>query len=379
MGIVAIILSAGYSSRMGEFKPLLTFGNATVLERDIFLFRDSGIDDVRVVIGHRADDLLPLLKRMKARPVINERFSEGMYSSVKAGVASLSDDTEAFFLLPVDIPLVGRRTISLLVESFHKGCGNILYPSFYGKRGHPPLISTRYRNDILAWNGEGGLKSFLSSHDDEAVHVETEDESILQDMDTLVEYDRLRSAWRKKEIPAADECEKLMKKTFGADIPLMEHCRKVSKLAVFLAKKLNESGLRLDPDLIEAASLLHDLAKGRANHAAEGARILDQMGYHEIARIVGAHMDITIADGKPVEAAEILYLADKMTSRNRYVTLQERFQARLASSSSSPEILLSVNTRLENARKIQTRLERHLKRPLYEILEEKGFLPSQCS
>jgi CTP:molybdopterin cytidylyltransferase MocA/HD superfamily phosphohydrolase YqeK len=375
MGIVAIILSAGYSSRMGEFKPLLTFGDATVLERDIFLFRDAGIDDVRVVIGHRADDLLPLVERMKACPVINERFSEGMYSSVKAGVASLGDDIEAFFLLPVDIPLVSRRTISLLVESFHKGCGNIIYPSFYGKRGHPPLISTRYRNDILAWNGEGGLKSFLSRRDDEAVHVETEDESILLDMDTLVEYDRLRSAWRKKEIPAADECEKLMKKTFGADMPLMEHCRKVSKLAVFLAKKLKESGLRLDPDLIEAASLLHDLAKGRPNHAAEGARILDQMGYHEIARIVGAHMDITIADEKPVEAAEILYLADKMTSRNRYVTLRERFQARLVSSSSSPEILLAVKTRLENARKIQTRLERHLKRPLDEILEENGFLP----
>lgn len=374
MSISAIILSAGYSSRMGEFKPLLTFGDSTVLERDIILFRNAGIDDVRVVIGHRADELLPLVERMKARPVINERFSEGMYSSVKAGVASLGDEVEAFFLLPVDIPLVGRQTVSLLVESFRKGAGKILYPSFYGKRGHPPLISTRYKGEILAWSGEGGLKSFLSSHDDDAIHVETEDETILLDMDTLPEYDRLRCAWRRKAVPSAEECERLMLKSFGADMPLLDHCRKVAKLAVFLGKKLNEAGFPLDLELVEAAALLHDLAKGKPNHAVEGARILDEMGYPEIARIIGLHMDIRVEDEKPVGAAEILYLADKMTSRNRYVTLQERFQPRLNSSSSDPVILAAVITRLDNARKIQTRLEMLLKRPLPEILKEAGFL-----
>jgi putative nucleotidyltransferase with HDIG domain len=374
MSIAALILSAGYSSRMGEFKPLLPFGDATVLERDISLFRDAGIQDVRVVIGHRAGDLLPLVERLRAQPVMNEHYSDGMFSSVLAGVASLGDDVEAFFLLPVDIPLVRRQTITLLADAFRRRDGSILYPSFYGKRGHPPLIAARHRREIIAWNGEGGLKSFLSRHDNEAADVETEDEGILLDMDTLAEYDRLRSVWRKNAIPSADECEKLLVKTFAAEMPLVEHCRRVAKLAVFMAKKLNEAGCRLDLDLIEAAALLHDLAKGKPNHASEGARILHEMGYPEIAGIVGVHMDISIANEEPVGAAEILYLADKMTSRNRYVSVEERFAPRIRSSSSDPEIRNAVSVRLENARTIKTRLEKYLGRPLHEILVEYGFL-----
>ena len=359
---------------MGEFKPLLTFGDSTVLERDITLFRDAGIEDVRVVIGHRAGDLLPLVERLRARPVLNERYSDGMFYSVLAGVESLGADVEAFFLLPVDIPLVGRRTIALLAEAFRRGEGSILYPSFYGKRGHPPLIAARFRREILAWNGEGGLKSFLSRHDSEAADVETEDESILLDMDTLAEYDRLRSAWRKNAIPTAEECEKLLVKSFSAETPLVEHCRRVAKLAVFLAKKLNEAGCRLDTDLIESAALLHDLAKGKPNHASEGARILDEMGFPEIARIVGAHMDISIASEEPIGAAEILYLADKMTSRSRYVPVEERFEPRMRSSIADPEIRNAVSVRLENALRIKSRLEKYLGRPLHEILVEYGFL-----
>jgi CTP:molybdopterin cytidylyltransferase MocA/HD superfamily phosphodiesterase len=373
MSIAAIILSAGYSSRMGEFKPLLPFGDATVLERDVSLFRDAGIEDVRVVIGHRADDLLPLVHRLQARPVMNERYADGMFSSVRAGVGSLGDEVEAFFLLPVDIPLVRRQTIFLLAEAFSKGPGAILYPAFYGKRGHPPLIASRFREEILAWSGEGGLKSFLSRHDSEAVSIETEDESILLDMDTLAEYDRLRAAWRRNAIPSAEECEKLLAKKFVAEMPLVEHCRKVAKLAVFLAKQLNEAGCRLDTGLIEAAALLHDLAKGKPNHASEGGRILDEMGYPDIARVVAAHMDITVVKEEPVCAAEVLYLADKMTLRDRYVAVEERFESRLKALGARPDILDAVAVRRENALLIRRKIEDRIGSSLTEVMKENGF------
>jgi putative nucleotidyltransferase with HDIG domain len=374
MSIAAIILSAGYSSRMGEFKPLLPFGDATVLERDISLFRDAGIEDVRVVIGHRAGDLLPLVERLHARPVMNERYADGMFSSVLAGVASLGNDVEAFFLLPVDIPLVHRQTISLLAETFRKENGSILYPAFYGKRGHPPLIASRYREEIIAWSGEGGLKSFLSTHDTDAVNIETEDESILLDMDTLAEYDRLRTAWRRNAIPTAEECEKLLVKTFAAEMPLVNHCRSVAKLSVLLANRLNEAGCRLDPDLIEAAALLHDLAKGKANHASEGARILDEMGYPDIARVVAAHMDIKVTKEEPVGAAEVLYLADKMTLRGGYVSVEERFASRMKSLGTTPGAADSVAVRLENARLIRWKIESRIGAPLMEAMREYGLL-----
>jgi putative nucleotidyltransferase with HDIG domain len=373
MSIAAIILSAGYSSRMGEFKPLLPFGDATVLERDVSLFRDAGIEDVRVVIGHRAADLLPLVERLQAHPVMNERYADGMFSSVQAGVGSLGNEVEAFFLLPVDIPLVRRKTISLLAEAFRKGPGSILYPAFYGKRGHPPVIASCFREEILAWSGDGGLKSFLSLHDSEAVCIETEDECILLDMDTLAEYDRLRSTWRRNAIPAAAECERLLVKKFAAEMPLVGHCRRVAKLAVFLAKQLNEAGCRLDLDLIEAAALLHDLAKGKPNHASVGARILDEMGYPDIAGVVAAHMDITVAKEEPVGAAEVLYLADKMTLRDRYVSIEERFESRLKALGAKPDMLDAVAVRRENALLIRRRIEARIGSSLTEVMKENGL------
>ena len=54
-GISAIILAAGFSSRMGELKGLLSLGGRTLLEHCVALFRDCGIEDVVVVTGHRAD------------------------------------------------------------------------------------------------------------------------------------------------------------------------------------------------------------------------------------------------------------------------------------------------------------------------------------
>lgn len=69
--VTAVVLAAGYSSRMGEFKPLLPLGEVTVLERVVTLFHDAGISDVRVVTGHREADLKPRLERLGARAVAN--------------------------------------------------------------------------------------------------------------------------------------------------------------------------------------------------------------------------------------------------------------------------------------------------------------------
>jgi len=61
--IAAIILAAGFSSRMGEFKPLLPLGEMTIIERAVRLFEQAGTEDIRVVVGYRANDLIPLLQK----------------------------------------------------------------------------------------------------------------------------------------------------------------------------------------------------------------------------------------------------------------------------------------------------------------------------
>ena len=372
--IAAIILSAGLSSRMGEFKPLLTFGGTPALERIILLFQESGITDVRVVLGHRSDELLPLVRRLGAQAVINERFREGMFSSVLAGVRTLDKELEAFFLLPVDIPLVRHRTIGALIHACQGENHGLFYPVYHGKRGHPPLISVRYRAEILSWGGEAGLKGILSRHEDEAIDVETGDEAILRDMDTLANFEQLRGLWLKEYSLLPQECENLLAREFALERPLLDHCRNVANLVVFLATKLNESGCHLDVACLEAAALLHDLAKGLPDHAAKGAEILSEKGFVDLARLVAVHMDIRVTEGEMILPAEILYLADKMVSKNRCVTLDERFSQRLKSSALNPDMREAVQRRLQNALIIMGKIETKLGCPLYEILRENGFM-----
>ncbi|HTY24331.1 MAG TPA: nucleotidyltransferase family protein [Desulfomonilaceae bacterium] len=189
--ISAIILAAGYSRRMGTLKPMLKLGDKTILERAIRVFRDLNIEDVIVVVGHRAREIIPVVHECRARAVMNEQFERGMFSSVQAGVESLSTDSDAFFVLPADIPLVHPQTIETLLEAYHSGKSEMVFPVFLGKRGHPPLIGARYRNEILSYSGEGGLRAVFRNHENESVEVEVADEMILFDLDTPADYEAL--------------------------------------------------------------------------------------------------------------------------------------------------------------------------------------------
>ncbi len=86
--LAAIVLAAGRSSRMGELKPLLPLGDATVLARAVGAFTDAGVDDVRVVVGWCGDEVGAAAVALGATVVVNDGWKRGMFSSVAAGVAA---------------------------------------------------------------------------------------------------------------------------------------------------------------------------------------------------------------------------------------------------------------------------------------------------
>ena len=53
----ALIVAAGKSSRMGDFKPMLQLGSISIAQRVINNFRQAGISKVVVVTGYHADVL----------------------------------------------------------------------------------------------------------------------------------------------------------------------------------------------------------------------------------------------------------------------------------------------------------------------------------
>lgn len=194
--IFALLLAAGQSSRMGAFKPLLPLGERTVIETLIFTYRAAGVSDLLVVLGHRATEVQSVLNQHGVASVVNERYLQGMFSSVQCGLRKLPQACDAFFLQPADMPGLRPETIRRLMAARREKDAVILHPCHEGRRGHPPLISTSLIPDILAFDEPGGMRSFLSRIHAGVQHIECDDPGIHADLDTPDDYRRLAGIMR---------------------------------------------------------------------------------------------------------------------------------------------------------------------------------------
>lgn len=186
--IAGLILAAGLSSRMGETKALLKFGDETLIGRQIKCFLSAGVKSVFVVTGHGAHSVEAAADAYHVKTVYNPDYMGGMFTSVKAGLRAVKQEgCTAVFLLPVDCVLVTPGMLEKLTIKFVECGKKIVYPCHLSEKGHPPLISSELIDEILAYNGEGGLKSALARYDDEAVLTKT-GSGCLFDMDTKEEY-----------------------------------------------------------------------------------------------------------------------------------------------------------------------------------------------
>lgn len=191
----AIVLAGGLSTRMKQFKPLLPLGEGTITDRVIDLFLNEGVD-VFLVAGYRHGDIVAGTKQRDIAIVYNPDYEKGMFSSIQAGVRHLPPGYRAFFILPVDIPLVKPTTIRRLIEASKENPGKIIYPVYQGKRGHPPLIPATLAGDILGWGKGGGLKAVLKSKEKLAREVPVRDSFILFDIDTPEDYAALLAKYK---------------------------------------------------------------------------------------------------------------------------------------------------------------------------------------
>lgn len=360
----AIILAAGASSRMGRLKPLLPLAGMTALERVIGLFQNAGITDVIVVVGNHADELRPIILREGARCVYNPQWMLGMYSSVVAGVAALPPYTRGAFILPVDIPLVRSSTVRQLAAAFQPD--RILYPLFGNRRGHPPLIA-RPILDETARRETGMLRALLLAHESAALNIPVADHAIHLDMDTPRDFHALQQLASRRDIPNAAECEALLA-IHNVSEPVIRHSRKVAEVAGRIADALLRTGLSVDADLVRAGALLHDLCKGQPSHAEAGAAVTRKHAMLKVAEVVAAHTDINFSG--VIDERAIVYLADKLVSGDKLVSIEERFRVALDRFRDNPQAFAAASRRKAVAEQIADAIESDLRIALISILAE---------
>ncbi len=363
----ALILAAGRSSRMGRCKALLPLGKTSVLEQQIDLFHHAGVGPVCVVTGFHGESLRPVISRKKVLEAVNPSPEQGMFSSVCAGAATLSPLCPGFFILPVDVPLVRSCTLELLQKTWLENPQMIAMPYFNSRSGHPPLVPSSLAADLPAWQGEGGLQGFFNTMRSRIVNVPVPDEQMLLDMDSPEAYETILETRKIMDIPSPEECLALIRNVRPLPENVQNHSIMVAGLARALGKQLNACGEDLDLRLLEAAGLLHDIARLEPNHGPRGAEVLSALGFNTVAEVIAPHSDMDIPEDAPVTPQEIIFLVDKYFKGNDPVSLEIRYGAKKKQYGKTPEMRAHVENRLKHARHSEKRMEERIKGSLHAL------------
>jgi molybdenum cofactor cytidylyltransferase len=363
----AIVLAAGLSRRMQQFKPLLPLNGETITDRVISTFVNSGVE-VFLVVGYRHEELRAGIKKWDVTILENVDYSRGMFSSIQTGVSHLQPWHSAFFIMPVDIPLVRASTVRLLTQAAAEHPDNIIYPVFRGTRGHPPLLPASLAPLILGWSKGDSLKEVLASKNKLALDIPLADGNILRDVDTPEDYAIVLERCRHYGVPDEDECEAILSNVCRVTPDIRRHCRQVAIVALRLSEALSSAGSKIDVAAVRAAALLHDIAKGQPKHDIAGGQVLRDLGFTKVADIVGVHTDLSARNEGISLETKIVYLADKFVEEDRIVTIEERYRPSRRPFATSPEITAKIQERKQRALHIQRELEEILGDPLEKVI-----------
>ena len=126
---------------------------------------------------------------------------------------------------------------------------------------------------------------------------------------------------RREQIPALwDE--------FGMLDNIRAHSRVVSAVALLVTDWLAEAGIRLNREAVHAGALLHDIAKTpclgqKCRHDDEGGRIMQELGYPELAYLVRLH--VVLPPEHPLDETMVVNYADKRVTHDQLCTLGQRY------------------------------------------------------
>jgi CTP:molybdopterin cytidylyltransferase MocA len=186
--LAAILLAAGRSRRMGAFKPLLPFGNRSVVEACIGNLLEGGVEEIVVVTGHRADEIRERLAHLPVRFAVNAEAESEMSVSIARGVEQIPAYAEAVFIALVDQPAIPPEVIRLLIAERRRTGVHLVQPEHDGRGGHPVLIDLGFREELLNLDPQQGLRALFELHRETVLRVPIASPYVVRDMDTWDDY-----------------------------------------------------------------------------------------------------------------------------------------------------------------------------------------------
>ncbi|MEO0570391.1 MAG: nucleotidyltransferase family protein [Bacteroidota bacterium] len=183
--IAVLILAAGSSTRMGKPKQLLPWRHKTLIEHAVDTAR-SLTKHFEVVLGAHAAKIKPLIPG--ERTTVNEKWAEGMGSSIVRGVTEIAAKyaPEAILIMVVDQPLLELEHYKNLIRTYRNHSNKICSSSYQRGPGVPALFPKVFFKELKKLGADFGARKLMEAHTSSVVMIETKGELI--DLDTPDDY-----------------------------------------------------------------------------------------------------------------------------------------------------------------------------------------------
>ena len=187
MSTAAIVLAAGKSGRLGELKQLVRLNEERMLERAVRVCREAGCTPIVVVLGASADEIREKCELGSSQLVLNERWVEGMSTSLAAGVNVLEEHVAGCVVLTCDQPAVSSAHLRELMKR-----AELTASSYAGRRGVPAFFPASRFAELMQLRGDAGAREMLK----EAYALPLPNGEL--DIDTPEDLDRARRFFSKR-------------------------------------------------------------------------------------------------------------------------------------------------------------------------------------
>ncbi len=192
-GIVAVLLAAGESSRMGQPKALLPWQGVPLVQYQVESLLQAGASPVIVVVGHQREMVEPHIPPI-ATVVVNPRYQEGRASSVKAGLAAVPDDCDAVTFLGVDQPR-SPTLLAQLFEAHRQSKALLTRPTYAGHHGHSVVFAASLLPELRRVREETqGLRAVVRRHAAHLLDLPVDSPEALLDLNQPEDYQRALAA-----------------------------------------------------------------------------------------------------------------------------------------------------------------------------------------
>lgn len=371
MKISGLIVAAGLSSRMNDFKPLMEIEKKPLIINTINSLRQCGIEDINIVVGYRGKDIENCVKNQNINIIYNNNYkSDFMYDSFKLGLNKIKNNCDAITFLPGDVGFVSKYTIDLLIKEINRKKSKIIYPVYKNTIGHPPIISSKCFEYLLNYNGKNGLKGGIDYFVRESKKIDTPDKFILCDMDYKEDFYKVKNDFENRQTLSLEDCIYLLF-YFNVPKPIINHGIKVKEICEDLSNSINKNKEIINMNLINSACILHDIKRQEKNHGEAGADLLYSLGYDQIANIVRSHMKLEEEMEDVINENTILYYGDKLVVEDEFSDLDKRFNEKLNKFKDNEEIQENIMRKYETTLKIKSNIISIIGRNEYENLENK--------